>query len=48
MIRRSIYLQPDENEALRRMAYEENLPVSEIIRDAIRKHLVELGRLEED
>jgi hypothetical protein len=43
LIRAVVYLHPDEREALRRTAFEEDRPASEIMREALRRHL----RLEE-
>lgn len=37
--RKIVYLDPDENFALRRKALEENVPISTIFRAALRKHL---------
>lgn len=39
LIRAVVYLHPDEREALRRAAFEEDRPASEIMRQALRKHL---------
>lgn len=39
LIRAVVYLHPDEREALRRAAFEEDRPASEIMREALRAHL---------
>jgi hypothetical protein len=39
MIRKAVYLHPDEAEALRRRAFEERRPASEIIRQLLRHYL---------
>jgi len=39
MIRKAVYLHPDEAEALRRRAFEERRPASEIIRELLRQYL---------
>lgn len=39
LIRSVVYLSPDEREALRRAAFEEDRPASEIMREALRNHL---------
>ena len=39
LIRSVVYLHPDEREALRRAAFEEDRPASEIMREALRAHL---------
>lgn len=39
LIRAVVYLHPDEREALRRAAFEEDRPASEIMREALRRHL---------
>lgn len=39
LIRAVVYLHPDEREALRRAAFEEDRPASEIMREALRQHL---------
>lgn len=39
LIRTVVYLHPDERDALRRAAFEEDRPASEIMREALRRHL---------
>jgi hypothetical protein len=39
VVRKVIYLHPDENEAVRRRAYEERISQAAVIRQAIRRHL---------
>lgn len=39
LIRTVVYLHPDEREALRRAAFEEDRPASEVMREALRSHL---------
>ena len=35
----ALYLQPEEYKALRRAAFERELPMSEVMREALRAHL---------
>jgi len=39
LIRKAVYLHPDEAEALRKRAFEERRPASEIIRQLLREYL---------